>query len=83
MSKPAPRYWFRAKRYGWGWGLPCSWEGWLVNAAYAALLLLAFLVIDPDRNPVPFVATVVLLSLAMIGMCWWKGEPPRWRWGDQ
>jgi hypothetical protein len=21
-------YWFRAKRYGLGWGLPCSWQGW-------------------------------------------------------
>jgi hypothetical protein len=25
-----PRYWFPAKTYGWGWGLPSTWEGWLV-----------------------------------------------------
>ncbi|HTS17465.1 MAG TPA: hypothetical protein VMP11_07825 [Verrucomicrobiae bacterium] len=24
------RVWFRAKRYGWGWGLPCAWQGWVV-----------------------------------------------------
>lgn len=23
-------YWFPAKRYGWGWGLPSSWQGWVV-----------------------------------------------------
>ena len=22
-----PRYWFPVKRYGWGWGLPGTWEG--------------------------------------------------------
>jgi hypothetical protein len=24
------KYWFPAKRYGWGWGIPSSWQGWLV-----------------------------------------------------
>jgi hypothetical protein len=24
--------WFIAKRYGWGWGLPCAWQGWVVFA---------------------------------------------------
>ena len=23
-------YWFAAKTYGWGWGLPTVWQGWLV-----------------------------------------------------
>jgi len=31
---PEKRVWFPAKRYGWGWGLPCAWQGWLVLAAY-------------------------------------------------
>lgn len=81
MSAPTPRYWFRAKRYGWGWGLPCTWEGWLASAAWAALMVIAFLVINPDQNPASFVLVLMLLSLGMIGVCWWKGEPPRWRWG--
>jgi len=25
---------------------------------------------------------VVILSLALFVVCWIKGEPPRWRWGD-
>ena len=24
------KYWFPAKRYGWGWGMPNTWQGWLV-----------------------------------------------------
>ncbi len=26
-------YWFPAKTYGWGWGLPVTWQGWVVTAA--------------------------------------------------
>ena len=27
-AKPdPPRYWFPAKRYGWGWGPPSTWQG--------------------------------------------------------
>lgn len=81
MSKPAPRYWFPAKRFGWGWGFPCSREGWAVTAGYFVALALALLLINPERNPVPFIIVAGLLSLAMVGVCWWKGEPPRWRWG--
>jgi hypothetical protein len=32
-------YWFRAKRYGWGWGLPAKWQGWLILAVYVALII--------------------------------------------
>jgi hypothetical protein len=21
------------------------------------------------------------LSAVLVAVCWWKGEPPRWRWG--
>jgi hypothetical protein len=26
---PGRKIWFPAKRYGWGWGLPCCWQGWV------------------------------------------------------
>lgn len=32
-----PTFWFRAKRYGWGWGLPVRWQAWVVLIAYGAL----------------------------------------------
>ena len=31
MNEPE-KYWFPAKRYGWGWGLPSTWQGWIVLA---------------------------------------------------
>jgi hypothetical protein len=78
---PAERkYWFRAKRYGWGWGLPGSWEGWLVLAVFAGLLAVGSFVLSP-RTGAYFVYVAVLVGL-LVGMCWLKGEPPRWRWGN-
>jgi len=32
-------YWFPAKRYGWGWGFPITWQGWLVLLGFFALVL--------------------------------------------
>ncbi len=40
------KYWFPAKRYGWGWGIPNVWQGWLVlfgDRPWAGLTLLALL----------------------------------------
>lgn len=69
------------KTYGWGWGPPCTWEGWLVTLAYVALIAFAPLVFPPNRNMTGFLVSVCGLSGLLIAICWWKGEPPRWRWG--
>ena len=74
-----PRYWFPAKRYGWGWGLPSTWEGWAVFGVYA-LVFAGGLVVERDR-PVGSVLVVLVDSAALVAVCWWKGEPPGWRWG--
>ncbi|MCC7067146.1 MAG: hypothetical protein IT523_01690 [Burkholderiales bacterium] len=76
------RYWFPAKRYGWGWGLPITWQGWLVLAGYVLLALALVRWVSPREHPWMFVAGMTVLSLAFGVVCWWTGEPPRWRWGD-
>jgi hypothetical protein len=76
-----PRYWFRAKRYGWGWGLPSAWQGWVVLLSFVVLLVLGFFLFPPDDEPGTYLALVVVLSVLLVAICWLKGEPPRWRWG--
>jgi len=76
-------YWFPAKRFGWGWGLPTAWQGWVVVAAFAGLILAGAAVILPSRGPAMFVAYTALLCLVLVFICWLKGERPRWRWGDK
>jgi hypothetical protein len=76
-------YWFPAKRYGWGWGPPATWQGWAVLIAFIIMVIAGVFIVPPQHSPAGFVGYVVILSIALTGVCWWKGEPPRWRWGDE
>ncbi len=78
-----PRYWFPAKRYGWGWGLPTTWQGWVVLLMFFALILACAFFVLPSRGPLAFVACTAFLAALLIAVCWLTGEPPRWRWGDR
>ena len=75
-------YWFPAKRYGWGWGLPATWQGWLVLAAFLGLVVAGTLLFPPDATPGLYFAYIAVLVALLVGVCWLKGEPPRWRWGN-
>jgi hypothetical protein len=74
-------YWFPAKHYGWGWGFP-------VLARLASIYRVHFapcswcLLFPPRKALFEYLIYVAVLSVALIGVCWLKGEPPRWRWGD-
>lgn len=79
MDRTEPRYWFLAKRYGWGWGFPVTWEGWLVLGSWFALVLLGARHILPE-SPVLFFGLLAGLSAILVAICYKKGEPPGWRW---
>ena len=79
MLSVESKYWFRAKRYGWGWGLPSAWQGWVVLVAFIAITALGHLTLPNDSA---FIVTL-LATGALIAVSFAKGEPPRWRWGDR
>lgn len=83
MSRDDREIWFPAKRYGWGWGLPCAWQGWVVLGVYFVLLLIGVFNIDPERQTDLFLGWMIGWSIALIAVCWVKGERPRWRWGGR
>ncbi len=83
MAPSGPRYWFPAKRYGWGWGLPRTWEGWAVLLGFLALLVAGTVIVPPGRSLTGFIVYTGVLVALLVFICWWKGEPPRWRWGDE
>lgn len=74
-------YWFPAKRYGWGWSLPVTWQGWAVLLGYLALVVGGGFYLLPRAGDFLFAGYVAALSVALVAICWWKGEPPSWRWG--
>ena len=73
--------WFEPKKYGYGAGLPITWQGWLLTIGYVALILLATFLI-PYSLPLylAFVFTLTGLFLLITsrttrgGWRWRKGE---------
>jgi len=79
MNDEKPKFWFRAKSYGWGWGLPATWQGWLVLVAYTGLAFGSRYLERPPHFRLPYLIIITVLLLIVVGF---KGEwPARWRWG--
>ena len=81
-STDIPKYWFPAKHYGWGWSLPCAWQGWVVLIVYLALIIAGVPFIKASIGIAAYFAYSLILTIVVIGICWLTGEPPNWRWGD-
>lgn len=80
MSLPKEKAWFAAKRYGYGWGLPKRWQGWLVLGLYLVGLTVIGAALKPG-HPLVFIGYVIISTASLIAVCACKGEPPGWRWG--
>jgi hypothetical protein len=78
-----PRYWFLAKRYGIGWAVPATWEGWLALIALGFVVAAATTVFPPETDAVPFAIVVTLALGFFVALCVLKGEPAAWRDGDR
>lgn len=80
--------WFKAKTYGWGW-TPASWQGWVVLLCYLAVTFVLVFFCAPEKGEeslnqvVGFAAAVGLPTLILLIICFYKGERPRWRWGEK
>lgn len=67
-------YWFPAMRYGFGWGLPITWQGWLSMLVVIALAAFGGLTIPERYGTLVFVCYDIVLVSLFLGLCWWKGE---------
>ena len=78
-----PQYWFPAKTYGWGWGLPITWQGWLVFLAALALFACGAFLFPPQTMLLGYIVYEVAIVAVLIFICQWKGGPTAWRWGKK
>ncbi len=74
MEEKHKSFWFPAKKYGFGWGLPVRWQGWIVLLLYAMLVAAGFAFIDYSENRVWFYVYFSILTAILIIICWKKGE---------
>lgn len=79
MDEPR-RYWFPAKRHGWGWGPPATWQGWTSVLVYCALEVAGVFLFPPGTHRLGFFIYTGGITAAFLGVCYAKGEPPAWRW---
>ena len=73
--------WFSAKRYGFGAGLPISWQGWAVLAVYIALMLGALLLFG-ERKPASMAVVIIATAVLLVVTARTTKGGWRWRWGD-
>ena len=74
--------WFAAKRYGYGAGLPISWQGWAVLAAFLAVVVTAGLLLDGFPAIQASIVVPAIVALLIITARTTRGGW-RWRWGEQ
>jgi hypothetical protein len=74
--------WFGPKRYGYGAGLPISWQGWALTSAFVILVVgLGLLLVN--RLPVFFAALIPLTMIFILITARTTKGGWRWRWGDK
>jgi hypothetical protein len=81
MQNNESKIWFPAKKYGWGWGLPCRWQGWVVMVIWLVWLLGGGIFLAPHSIGA-YVAYAMVLSTVFFIIVFIKGERLRWRWGE-
>ena len=59
------KYWFPAKRYGWGWGIPITWQGWAALVSFFALLAIGAYTVLPKFGAVVFVVYSGVLTVIL------------------
>lgn len=85
MAKDS-EYWFKRRRYGWGW-FPVTWQGWLVVIVYLLLIFLSARAFtrapqeSADFEMYMFILILALATITLIRIGYVKGPRPRWRWG--
>jgi hypothetical protein len=74
--------WFAPKRYGYGSGMPISWQGWVITVAFIVFAM--GLSVALANQPLALIAALVAPTAAFMVICarttrggW------RWRWGDR
>ena len=74
--------WFRAKRHGYGTGLPIAWQGWFLLAVHIALITGVVMLLR-DR-PVALTIAAIFAGLLPLPLYRAKTEGGwQWRWSGR
>jgi uncharacterized membrane protein YhaH (DUF805 family) len=84
MKAEMKEIWFPAKKYGFGWGLPITWQGWAVLLVYVLLITTGSVMLsNSSKNIIWLLPYILILTILFIFICLKKGEKAEWRWGNK
>ena len=73
--------WFRAKKFGYGAGLPIKWQGWVVLGSYV-LAMVGLGLLSDSNGEIPTLATAALMLIvtAVFVVIVRKRTDGGWKW---
>ena len=79
--------WFGKRRYGYGWGMPQTWQGWLTLIIWFILVLASTKMLPKDRDThinkaLPWFGVMFVLVTILGLICYKTSGKPEWHWGD-
>jgi hypothetical protein len=82
------KYWFKRKRYGYGW-TPSTWQGGVLVLAFVTVVFAVTLRLDGASDDdiagrlAVFFAAIFISFLALLYISSKKAPTGRWRWGSK
>lgn len=82
------KYWFKRKRYGWGW-TPTTWQGWLVIGLYAAVIIAGSYTLrgvphhTVNKKVGYYIFFVLVATLLLLQVVYKTAPSPKLRWGKK
>ena len=74
--------WFAPRRYGYGAGLPISWQGWALTLSFAAIAIVTSVKFSENKLVLFAIMIPVTLAFMLIAARTTRGGW-RWRWGGE
>ena len=74
--------WFAPKRYGYGAGLPISWQGWTLSFGFL-IIALGSAIAFANRRMLVFAILVPVAILFVLIIARTTRGGWRWRWGEE
>ena len=74
-SNDEPKWWFPRKTFGWGWGLPSTWQGWTVFLVFLFLLGVGGPLASSVLGKTAAIVVVAGLVISFLVIVVVKGEP--------
>jgi len=81
-------YWFKRRRYGYGW-TPVTWQGWSTVAAFLLIVMIASTALNdtPAKSysleSLAYLTLIVFATVSLVVISLKKGPSPKWRWGSK